>query len=468
MARAELVFGFNSAFLAALFFAGSGLAALWLLLLPAALPLLRGRATLLLAACIALAVIFGVFYYHFRENVGQARTHIPVGSHVAFEGVLLGDPIRTEQSTLIPIELRDPLQGRALVFAEAGFETAYGDLLQGSGTFRPGRSQGSVPTIAPQNLKVSARGEGEPVIQELRDLRNAIARRFSTVLSSDESSLLAGLTFGIRSEFSTELKASMRASGTTHLVALSGYNISLVLLAVTFLCGRWLSRRSTLIASGIFVLLFVALAGAAPSIVRAAIMGILALLAALAGRLYSFRHATVFAAALMAAADPAIVAHDIGFQLSFLSLLGVAYIAPLIENLMAEREGIFGWRQLFAATLGAQIGVLPAIVFHFGGFSLLGIIANMLILPLVPYVMFLGFLTAFAGLVVPIAASALGLLIAPLLHGILSLIYFFGQFDIPVSLGLQNPIIFALYYGIFAAVTWKFGRTRPHSGIFFP
>lgn len=465
MARAELVFGLNAAFLAGIFLAGTEMDSLWYAGPPLLLLLCGFRRMISLVFLIVLGFLAGIFYYHLRDNITQIDGRIPWGTPIEFEGVLYSDPIPTRHSTILEVILRKPLSGRVIVFTDQDIDFSYGNLLAGKGTFRPS-PDGGLPSVRAGELRVAARGEGYIGIQFLRDMRNRIVEHFSAILPSDEAALLSGLTFGVRSQFSTDLKEAMRASGTTHLVALSGYNIGLVLFAVALMCGRWLSRKLTLIASAVFIILFVAFSGASPSIVRAAIMGILMLLAELWGRLYSFRHAAVFAAMGMAVLDPRLVAHDIGFQLSFLSLFGVVYVAPLF-SLLLRAEGAGGWRGILAGALGAQVAVIPVIVFYFGGFSPLSTAANILILPFVPYIMFFGFAIALAGFISYWLTVVLGLLVAPLLKLLLAVIYFFGGIDSPLSLGFDRPEAVMLYYILLTAIIWRFQRTRVSPNYFY-
>ena len=136
--------------------------------------------------------------------------------------------------------------------------------------------------------------------------------------------------------------------------------------------------------------------GAEASVVRAAIIGVLIMIADQAGRQYYFRNALALAAFLMVLFNPKVLVFDLGFQLSFLAIIGIAYLRPLLKKWlrMKEEPGILNWRDNFLTTTSAQIAVLPLILSRFGYFSPISILANVLILEFIPPTMFLGFLTA--------------------------------------------------------------------------
>ena len=133
--------------------------------------------------------------------------------------------------------------------------------------------------------------------------------------------------------------------------------------------------------------------GAEASVVRAAIMGLLLLLADKIGRVYDFKNAVTAAAVGMVLWNPKILAFDIGFQLSFAALLGIVYFRPYLVKWLKMKEvsGFLNWRDHFLNTTSAQIAVLPLLIYHFSFFSPFGILANVLILEFIPITMTLGF-----------------------------------------------------------------------------
>jgi competence protein ComEC len=146
------------------------------------------------------------------------------------------------------------------------------------------------------------------------------------------------------------------------------------------------------------ILFFTILTGGSASVVRAAIMGILVLLARHEGRMYNVRNALVFAGAVMIFINPKILRFDIGFQLSFLATAGLVWLAPVFEKALKNLPKIFGLREILTATLSAQLAVLPLLVVYFGQLSIISPLANLVILLFIPITMLVGFLAGGVGI----------------------------------------------------------------------
>jgi competence protein ComEC len=264
-------------------------------------------------------------------------------------------------------------------------------------------------------IKLVAAGQGNFIKGKLFWLKNKFENSLNQILTEPQASLLAGLLLGEKRGFSPELMDNFSRTGTTHIVALSGYNITVIAVALAGLFNFFMLRRSVSFWLAILViLLFVVMTGASASAVRAAVMGILVLVAQQAGRLYSIRNALVFAGALMIYLNPKVLTFDLGFQLSFAATLGLVYISPILQEwftLKEESDFTLAWitkktfvkslkslKNILVATLAAQIAVLPLLVINFGRLSLIAPLANVLILLFIPTTMFFGFLAGLAGI----------------------------------------------------------------------
>lgn len=250
-------------------------------------------------------------------------------------------------------------------------------------------------------IKVIAQDRGSAVKSWLFSVRYFFENSYKKVLPRGKAVFLSGLTLGSTSEFEESFEEKLRLTGTSHLVALSGYNISVLIDSLTFiLAGWWFLRRWRLPLIVLFILAFVVMTGAEASVVRAAIMAGTLLLANQIGREFYFKTAFTAAAFFMVLANPKILAFDVGFQLSFAALLGIVYLQPRLKKIfrLKDEDGFLGWRKHFLNTTSAQLAVLPLLIYHFHYFSPLGILANILILELVPTVMALGFLLGFVSI----------------------------------------------------------------------
>jgi competence protein ComEC len=242
----------------------------------------------------------------------------------------------------------------------------------------------------------------------LHDLKAAAADALDRRLPAPHAALARGLLLGGTSGMPADLVESFQRSGMTHVVAVSGYNIALVVAALLPLAGGGRGVRLLLPALG--VLLFTLLVGAPASAVRAAVMGGLVLLARQVGRPADPVAALAVAALLMTAVDPGLV-DDLGFQLSGLATLGLVALFPWLDEQLRRlgRRGdppapatlggalMAGGRELLAATLAVELLTLPAVALAFGRIALLAPLANLLALPAVPLAMLTGLLVALAG-----------------------------------------------------------------------
>lgn len=232
----------------------------------------------------------------------------------------------------------------------------------------------------------------------LYDLRGLAENNIRRILPFSDAALLNGLVFGSTEEFSEKFKESMQKSGTTHLTALSGYNIAVVSAAALSFFLVFLRRRLAVAGAALTVALFVLMTGAEPSVVRAALMGGLVLLAKESGRLYDLKNAIAFVAALMVFFNPKILVYDLGFQLSFLALLGIVYLSPALAKFFKWTDSKpNSFKDLFLSSVSAQLAVAPLLLYQFGFVSWFGVAVNLLVLPLIPFVMGIGFLAAGLG-----------------------------------------------------------------------
>lgn len=228
------------------------------------------------------------------------------------------------------------------------------------------------------------------------DFKQNIQNQINLLWPEPESSLISGLLYGARSGFSDELKQDFSQSGITHIIAISGYNISLVAsILISTLLRLGLDRRHAFWSAVFGIILFVLFTGASASVMRAGIMGIVVLLSARLGRLSRVGNILVFTAALMLLLNPFVLVWDAGFQLSFLSTLGLIYLSPILDvSFIKFEKNIFlnSLRENFLSTLSAIVATLPLILFQFGKLSVVAPLTNLLILWIIPFLMLFSFI----------------------------------------------------------------------------
>ena len=216
-----------------------------------------------------------------------------------------------------------------------------------------------------------------------------------------EAELARGFVLGQDDGIDARTVEDFRRAGLSHLLAVSGQNVALLaLLAMPVLAALGIPLRMRLVWVLGLIAVYVPLAGAGPSIQRAGTMGALTVIATLAGRRASRFYALALAAVLTLAIDPHIAA-DVGWQLSFAAVLGILLMAAPLRSAILRRIGAGSWQRLLAEgiamTVAATVATAPLIAFHFGAFSTMTLVANLLALPAVAPAMWLGMLAAAAG-----------------------------------------------------------------------
>jgi len=251
-------------------------------------------------------------------------------------------------------------------------------------------------------IELVSRGGATDFYGLLLEIKKMFINRINEILPEPQASFLAALLLGARRSLPKDLIEAFNATGTSHIVAISGYNISLIAIMLFNFFGFMLvPRRIIFWLVGILIILFTLIAGAGASVVRAAIMGSLLLISKREGRFYNMKNAIVLAGAAMLFFNPYLFRYDAGFQLSFLATLGLFYLSPHFERRFVgwRIPNFFSFRDNLAATLSAQIAALPVVLFSFGRFSWLSVPANVLVLPAVPPAMLSGFLAALVGFI---------------------------------------------------------------------
>ncbi len=343
-----------------------------------------------------LLTFFGSFYFNFYEITRDEK--ILFEEEQIFSGVIARQPRHGLHSQQLDIELGEPYRGKVRIYTATLPRFEFGEKLEFTGVIKQSPS-GRLNTVLFPDIEVVGEGKVSGFRQKLFKIKDRLVKNLQEVLPPKHAALMSGLLFGERAEFTDEFEDAMIKSGTTHIVALSGYNVAIIGITLSAMLSYFLNRRKAFYISVFAIISFILMTGAEASVVRAGIMGIVALFAERQSRIYSFRNAIVLAALVMLLFNPRLFVFDIGFQLSFAALLGIVYIYPLIKRRFEffSTDGVLGWRRNLLQTFSAQIAVAPIILTTFGYLSPTALIANVLILEFIPITMLLGFITAILG-----------------------------------------------------------------------
>jgi competence protein ComEC len=241
-----------------------------------------------------------------------------------------------------------------------------------------------------------------------------------------------------------ELTTAFRRSGLIHIIVLSGYNMTIVAEAIIIILSAVLPFGASLLAGALGIALFAIMVGGGATVVRASLMAVIALFARFTGRIYSATVALFLAGTIMVFINPLVLRFDIGFQLSFIATLGLIYLAPLFEARLTFIPIRFGLRGVLATTTAAQLAVLPWLFYTIGEVSLVALPANLMVIPLIPLTMFLGFGVGLIGFVSYFGSHLISIFVYFLLSFELSVVNFFADLPGAVLAVPTIPLIIIL------------------------
>lgn len=232
-------------------------------------------------------------------------------------------------------------------------------------------------------------------------------------LDGDAIGLLPGLVVGDTSGITDRLDADAKTTGVTHLLAVSGSHFA-ILCGMVVLILRRFGPRIAAVGGVVTLVGLVVLVGPQPSVLRASVMGGIAMLALLTGRTRSCIPALAAAVIALLLIDPQLAA-SIGFALSVLATAGLILIAPAWSESLQRRGIPRGWADLLAVPVAAHVVTMPVVVLISGSVSVVAVLANLLVAPVVAPALILGMLCAVTGPWWPGAADVFAGLAAPLL-----------------------------------------------------
>lgn len=406
---------------------------------------------------------------------------------IVLRGTVVSDPDHRETYTGLRVavdELRS-FPGRALapggivlVHASRFQPWSYGDRVEVGGyletppifegfSYRDYLARQGIHTLISRGrVRLMGSGGGHPWLRSIYALRQTALRTIQQLFPEPEASLLAGILLGIESGIEVGVREAFNQTGTTHVIAISGFNITLIAALLIAIFARWLGAGWGSIMALLGIAFYTILVGAQPSVVRAALMGSLALLAQRIGRQSQALASLSASAILMTAIRPHSL-WDVGFQLSFSATLGLVLYAPGILA-WAERQAqrwfsvadsrrIAGPLSEFALyTLAAQLTTLPLVLLYFQRLSLSSLLANPVILPVQPMLMGLGGLAVIAGMIwLPLGRLAAAAAWLPTAFTIRAVEFFASLPLASIPLERPSPLLVASCYFLLAAVSFS-------------
>ncbi|MBM3174744.1 MAG: DNA internalization-related competence protein ComEC/Rec2 [Chloroflexi bacterium] len=458
--------------------------------------LVQHRKTIVLATCCLLALLGGNLRYQSSQpvvNEHLIQFYNEQGT-VQISGMVITEPETRDKTSSFQFSVKQlhlnntskSVSGKMLIRVPRYKSIHYGDMLQVTGKLETPPQFDDFDYkgfLARQNIysitnypriEVTDTNKGLKPLAWIYSLRNRLSGSLTQALSGPQASLAKGILLGLRGDISPSMMDAFSRTGTAHLLAISGINLTIV-MGIFLSAGIWLLGRRRFVyiwlALGI-IWLYALVTGMKAPVVRATIMGSMLLLGEYLGRQRSTTTALTFAAAIMVGIDPLIL-WDASFQLSFLAMAGLAFIAPLIQTLAKKATAnVIGTDiattpacnfiiDSFAVTLAAIIATWPVTAYNFNILSLVGLPATFFALLAMPGIIVTTAITSIVGLFLPILAKIVGYISWLFLSYFMLVIKTFDKlpFASVKADSIQTWQVW-LYYALLAAITvttlcWK-------------
>ncbi len=408
--------------------------------------------------------LFGAYYFHYKD------TDIPKDISLPVHGVVKEPPSVQGNLKRIVFEHEN---GRALLYVDRYKEYDYGDFLKVNGNFNIVEDEGYANYLKKEGVyhtsfypEIKKKGERKTFFyNQIFSLRGKIKNNIQKSIPSPENFLLEAMILGDRSSFTEDFNKKLSISGTRHISAVSGMHI-VVISGIFFYIFQFLKieRKKATILSLFCIFLFIIFVGAPASAIRAGIMGSIYLFSFFFCRENNSFRTIVFSAGVMLLLNPLLLHYDLGFQLSFLAVTGIIFLSPLIKRYLTlenkRLKGFFAKNELIAdllsVTISAQALVFPLILYNFGHFSLVSVFTNILIVPLLPFIMILGIIVGITGF------SLFAFLLIVLLSFVLLVIEFFSSLSFSAIYIDNVPLLylFLFYLFVFYKIYEKQRKTK--------
>jgi competence protein ComEC len=410
------------------------------------------------------------------------------------DGVVTEPPDKRDSYTNLRLKIRQlsvsgekkytPVNGTLLARVSASTNFIYGDLIRLEGhVTTPAENedfsyreylanQGIYSYSYYPSTQLLQHGQGNPAKSALYAFKQKALDKIYTLYPDPEASLMAGILLGVEAGIPQTVQEAFRLTGTSHIIVISGFNITIIAALFALLFSRMLGKGKGAFVAAIGIILYTLLVGANAAVVRAALLGLLTLLGRQFGRRQVGLNSLAFTGALMALVTPRVL-WDISFQLSFAATLGIMLYAEPLTNWFIHFASQYTAREkaerlagpvgeYFLLTLAAQVTTLPLMIYYFKRLSLTSLIANPLILPAQPAVMVLGGISILSGMVLQPLGQILAWIAWPFMAFTIRVVEWLAGISYgSIALGQMAFPVIVIFYGILFAYTYLHTQLTP-------
>ncbi len=420
-----------------------------------------------------LFFIGGVFLYSLNVDIQSNQLKEYFDKEVSLVGVVVEEPDKRQGTTKLTIQI-EGLEEKILITKWHYPQYEYGDKLKIKGilqepqifegfNYKDYLAKDKIFALTYQpKIELIEKNQASSLKRFLISVKNKLKTSLNTIMPMPQSGFLEALLFGDESNISNEWKDKLNFTGTRHIAAVSGMNITILCFLLSdFLLSLSFWRNQSFYISVILISFYILMIGAPASAVRAGIMAIAFLTAQHFGRISTGSRIIVLSATIMLIFNPLLLVFDVGFQLSFLAIIGLIYLQPILLNLFKKIPDVFQLRYNLSGTLAAQIFTLPILIYNFGQISIISLLANILILPLLPAITILGFIFSMIGMVWELLGQFLSWPAWFMLSYLIKIIDWFSKISW-ANLIFQNVSIFFLLfcYFVLALIIWRIQESQ--------
>lgn len=430
---------------------------------------------LLILSLSLLFLFFGILRYHLEEIRFSKESLLKFqNKEIVLRGKVIKEREKGERSDKILLKVEEILnktssekfESKVLIYSKKYSGVNYGDILQVKGklkipslfenlNYRDYLKKERISAIIyfPE-IKILEKDKGNFFFKIIYSLKEKLRASISKNFSPPQSIILKAIVLGDKREIPKSFSEKLNTTGLRHIVTVSGLHFTILAgiimsLFVSFRIHRGQSFYFTIV----FLIFYLLMTGLQISAVRAFIMSTLFLYAQKIGRVSCSFRALIFSAFLMVLFDPFLLKFDVGFQLSFLAVSGIIFLSPFFQEKLKFCPLFL--RDVLSFSFSAQLFILPLLLYNFGYFSLISPLTNILVLPFLPLLMVIGFLSSFIGVFFPLIGKIIFWFSWPILVYLTKIIEFFSSLSFSF-LNFQISWFWLLIsYSILGVIVWR-------------
>ena len=273
-----------------------------------------------------------------------------------------------------------------------------------------------------EDVEIISHDNSNIILRKIYELRNLMKTKIEKLLPKETSGLCLGMLIGETSGIEENMQENFRDSNLSHILAVSGANVSYIIVSITYIFNKMcLRKRLSKIISIILLILFMLLTGCTSSVNRACIMAILMLIAELLYRKSDVYNNLAISALILLIINPYSLL-DIGFQLSYMGTIGIVFLHDKIGNFIKINNKIVKYFfEMIAVTTCANLAIIPIMMFHFNTISLTFYFSNIIVGPILGIVVIIGFIIFFISLIFTPISSLIAIVLNLMLKFIIKI-----------------------------------------------